>query len=298
MAKHPVLQFASERADAVPVEVTRLHGRNLDFDQAPHAHAFFELLYITGGSGWHRIGLTHAAVAAGDVLLIAPGEVHDARGLIDVTGYLVLFEASALESSQRRWVDLPGELAFLPFIRGGRAPASFRVPAEDQLEWERKCASLSRELESSALGRNIVVRAELQILLIAAARLVGPAVGLRGAHRPMLAEVFQFIDARYHRPISLVDVAKAVGRSPAHLTTVVRTETGRSVLRWITERRMAEARRLLEQTDLEVAEIGERVGFPEPSYFVRRFHALHRVTPMVFRRATHQPKESTIGSKV
>ena len=33
--------------------------------------------------------------------------------------------------------------------------------------------------------------------------------------------------------------------SPGHLTTVVRRKTGRTVLEWIAERRMAEARRLL-----------------------------------------------------
>ncbi len=46
------------------------------------------------------------------------------------------------------------------------------------------------------------------------------------------------------------------------LTTVVRRKTGRPVQEWITERRMAQARRLLAETDLTVTEVGRRVVEP------------------------------------
>jgi AraC-like DNA-binding protein len=72
---------------------------------------------------------------------------------------------------------------------------------------------------------------------------------------------------RYHERISLRDVAAAVNLSAGHLTTVVRRKTGRTVQEWIAERRMAQARRLLVETDLTVAEIGRRVGYADPVYF-------------------------------
>lgn len=281
-----MLAFAPAQVEALSLEVQRLKGHNPQFDRTPHGHRFYELLYVTAGRGWHRVGLETAKVGPGDVLLVAPGEVHDTRGLLEVSGWLVLFEPSALERGQHRFVDLPGELAFLPFVRGARAPAAVRVPVADRPSWQFRCASLAREVDGSAVGREVVAKAELEVLLVHAARLVSASLGLKAtAHRPLLAEVFQFIDARFARPISLVDVARAVGKSPAYLTTVIRQATGRSVLQWLTERRMAEARRLLQETQLDVAEIGERVGFHEPSYFVRRFHALHRVTPLVYRRS-------------
>jgi len=96
---------------------------------------------------------------------------------------------------------------------------------------------------------------------------------------PLLAAVFDVVDARFHEPISLRDVADAVGLTTGHLTTVVGRRTGRTVQQWITERRMREARRLLADTDLTVTEIAPRVGYREAGYFVRRFRTAHGVTP-------------------
>jgi AraC-like DNA-binding protein len=66
---------------------------------------------------------------------------------------------------------------------------------------------------------------------------------------------------------------------------VVRQRTGRTVVDWITERRMAEARRLLSGTDVPVAEIARRVGLPDAGYFARVFRRSHGTTPRAWRRA-------------
>jgi AraC-like DNA-binding protein len=76
-----------------------------------------------------------------------------------------------------------------------------------------------------------------------------------------------------------------VSLSPSHLTTVVRRKTGRTVGEWIAERRMVEARRLLVETDLAVEEVGRRVGYGDPGYFVRSFRRAHGMTPLGWRRA-------------
>ena len=76
-----------------------------------------------------------------------------------------------------------------------------------------------------------------------------------------------------------------MGLTPGHLTTVARRKTGRTVQEWIAERRMAEARRLLVETDLAVEEVGRRVGYGDPVYFVRSFGRAHGATPLGWRRA-------------
>jgi AraC family transcriptional activator of pobA len=81
------------------------------------------------------------------------------------------------------------------------------------------------------------------------------------------------------RPVS-------VPARPGYLTTVVRRKTGRSLQRWITERRMAEARRLLRETDLTIEDIAAKVGYRQPSFFIRHFRRDHTVTPAVWRRQT------------
>ena len=73
--------------------------------------------------------------------------------------------------------------------------------------------------------------------------------------------------------------------SPGHLTTVVRRKTGRTVQKWIGERRMVEARRLFVETNLAVEEVGRRVGYGDAAYFVRSFRRAHGTIPLGWRRA-------------
>ena len=117
------------------------------------------------------------------------------------------------------------------------------------------------------------------LLLVSLSRLAADVVvDLRLKDESLLAEVFGCIESHFHEPISLRDVAQAVRLSPGYLTTVVRRKTGRTVQEWIAERRMAEARRLLVETDLPVEEVGRRVGYGESSYFVRTFRRIHGTT--------------------
>jgi AraC-like DNA-binding protein len=57
-----------------------------------------------------------------------------------------------------------------------------------------------------------------------------------------------------------------------------------TVLQWLTERRMAEARRRLHETDEDVAIVADRVGYRDAAYFARLFRRVHGVSPRSYRR--------------
>jgi AraC-like DNA-binding protein len=147
--------------------------------------------------------------------------------------------------------------------------------------------ALDRELHGRRDGYRGAVLAHLTLLLVSVSRLAVDVAGdLRLQDEPLLAEVFGVIEERYGEPLSLKDVARAVSLTPGHLTTVVRRKTGRTVQQWIVERRMVQARRLLVETDLAVEEVGRRVGYGDPRYFVRHFRRAHGATPRGWRRAS------------
>lgn len=104
---------------------------------------------------------------------------------------------------------------------------------------------------------------------------------------PQLRQVFDFIEANYHQPITLSDVAQAVGYSRSYLTHLVSNHTGQTVNRWIVERRMAEARNLLQETGQSAEQIAASVGYQNIGHFFRQFRQHHGVTPCVWRR-NHQ----------
>jgi len=161
-----------------------------------------------------------------------------------------------------------------------------KVPLEEQDSWSERFSALDLELSRRREGYREAALAHLSLLLVEVSRLAADVVGdFRLKDEPLLAAVFGFIEERYGEPISLKDVARAVGLSAGHLTTVVGRKTGRTVLEWITERRMAEARKLLVGTDLPVEEVGRRVGYGDAGYFARTFGRAHGATPLGWRRA-------------
>ncbi|MCA1992631.1 MAG: response regulator [Coleofasciculus sp. S288] len=106
---------------------------------------------------------------------------------------------------------------------------------------------------------------------------------------PKLGEVFDFIEANHHQPITLNDVARAVGYSPAYLTDLVRRQTGQTVQRWIIKRRMAAACSLLLNTNQAANQIAEAVGYNDKNYFFYQFRQYHGMTPQMWRKTQRTP---------
>ncbi len=108
------------------------------------------------------------------------------------------------------------------------------------------------------------------------------------ARFPRITAVFKYIEANYHRPLQLKEVAATLGYSPAYLTDLVRHKTGRTVKQWIVERRMDRARKLLLNTDLAIAKIAEQTGYLDTAYFIRQFKQLHGTSPHQWRKIPQQ----------
>jgi len=113
---------------------------------------------------------------------------------------------------------------------------------------------------------------------------------------PQLTEVFHFIEANYHKPITLHDVAQVVGYSRSYLTQLVRRLTGKTVYRWIVERRMAEACSLLLETSKTVEQIAKAVGYQDTAHFFHQFRQLYGTTTQVWRKS-HQTKDASQGGE-
>jgi PAS domain S-box-containing protein len=100
----------------------------------------------------------------------------------------------------------------------------------------------------------------------------------------IIRRVLAFIEQHYRTQTSLREIAASLNFSPTYLTDLVRRETGLPVHRWIVEYRLAEAKRLLVNTDLPVARIAECVGFADSSHLCRNFVKIAGLTPGKWRR--------------
>ncbi|WP_200841961.1 AraC family transcriptional regulator [Actinomadura sp. K4S16] len=282
----PVYRY-QQRPGLPPVSVTRFDTGTAHADLPPdhrHAHDFLVLVYIEDGVGSVVIDGAERPLRAGEVHALSPGQVIGVTSITELAGsraWAVAFTPDAVPAlasvSPLAWTHHPLLALFAPGAGQGR------VPETDRATWSALLADLAGELaDPGRLGAREAIAATLTRLLVAAARLAPAAPA---PPEPLVEQVFAEIEATFREPVSAADVARALGYTPGHLTTVLRRRTGRPLLEWITERRMIEVRRMLRETDLPLDAVAARTGLRDATYLVRRFRNRYGVTPQRWRRA-------------
>jgi len=103
-------------------------------------------------------------------------------------------------------------------------------------------------------------------------------------HSAPVRAVTRYILSNLDTELTIPDLAARAGCSPSYLSRLFRREQGVSVGTFIREKRIAEARWLLANTDQPTAEIADATGFSDLNYFRRVFRAETGTTPGAYRR--------------
>ncbi|HEU4405640.1 MAG TPA: AraC family transcriptional regulator [Polyangiaceae bacterium] len=264
----------SARGRGASVFVARNEGARPCPGGRPATHEHVVLVFYTGGSATvEQRGLWQ--LHAGDAFLIPAGEPHRFRALERP-------EAWALGLCPVCLLADGGGALLEPFerVRSGAA-AAVTIPEGRRPFLESLFRELKRETDEVASG-GLAVQKSLATLIVAEIARAG-AWGQPAGPADLVSDALRFIERRCLEPISLRDVAAALRRSPAHLTTAVRRATGRSVQAWIIAGRLSEARRRLAHTDEIVEVVAERVGYADVTHFTRVFRRAHGLTPAAWR---------------
>ncbi|MBN9386175.1 MAG: helix-turn-helix transcriptional regulator [Chitinophagaceae bacterium] len=89
---------------------------------------------------------------------------------------------------------------------------------------------------------------------------------------------------RIRRRFSAHDFAKLLFIHSRHLTDTVKRTTGKSPCDFMEQRILDEAQKMLKETTLSIADIGERFGWNDPSNFTRFFRNMSGITPLQYRK--------------
>lgn len=92
------------------------------------------------------------------------------------------------------------------------------------------------------------------------------------------------IDERFDQPLTAAEIATAAGASQAYLARSFRRRFGVTIPHHLLQRRIAQARFLLESTDLPIWRVAERVGIPDPQHFNKSVRRILGESPTAIRR--------------
>jgi two-component system response regulator YesN len=103
-------------------------------------------------------------------------------------------------------------------------------------------------------------------------------------HSLALNKAFEYMQAHLSENLKREDTARHVGLSSSHFAHLLSTHTGKGFREILTELRVEEAARLLNQGSLSLVEIALDCGFSDQSHFSRVFSKATRKPPGEYRK--------------
>lgn len=94
----------------------------------------------------------------------------------------------------------------------------------------------------------------------------------------------QYIKAHFRDDLTLEKVASVVFLNPVYFSQLFKQKTGQGFKEYVIQLRMEQAKQLLQNPQLKLADIAERIGYQDARHFTQVFRKKCLVTPTEFRQ--------------
>lgn len=101
--------------------------------------------------------------------------------------------------------------------------------------------------------------------------------------RNVIEDVKMYINRHLHEEITLREISDRFYINPYYFSQLFKKKEGQTYVNYLTQVRIARARKLLAETDLRVYEVCNMVGYNDVSHFSRIFEKLEGVKPLEYR---------------
>lgn len=267
--------------------------RDAEYNMIKHWHPECEIQYYYSGKRHFFIEQQHYPVTAGSLVIVDSQQVHNTYSDKELhhERLLLLFEKEKFqEGANILGVDLDD---FFLNYRG-----VIQIPQADRPFVETCLADLAKEVNQKNYLYQSIVQIRLVELLIYLIRLKSSGARektLYHAEREIndiVNEVGYYIRENYATVGSLEDIAKTFYLDKCYLSRVFKRCTGYTITEFTNIQRIQQAQRLLEDTEMTVAEISNQIGYENITYFNRVFKKYIETSPLKYRKKQIAYKES------
>lgn len=243
--------------------------------QEMHSHAeHAELMLVQEGAGAAVVDGRREELEAGDFVLCGAGEPHRyyAQGIAPLRGISCGFTHLLCRGMEENHFVAHHDPVVVHTGAGSRVLADIltvleRAAVDPGMQNEELCIYLSAAAVTTALQlhRTAAERAEQ-------------------AHYSLGVRTRMYLDRHYLEPLTLDQLAQAMGVSKYHLDRVFLATVGCTPVQYITRRRMARAQTLLGSTRQSVQRIAAQCGYSNYNYFTALFRRTVGMTPGEYRK--------------
>lgn len=295
--------YIDKDKDEVPYEDVREDKKSTfycflsDFDNSiehktvieQHYHDYIEIIYVVSGSVDVCINKKDFIAKSGDVLVAIPGDVHSftrKKG----TKYVCIqadtnFLFSGILSNSDLHFIMPYTLYCHPEAR------LFTADVVDKTDIPRLIENIMIENKEKRNFYMLSIRASLSnialIIFRSWSKLKLDFTNQDDTDRkkglPRLTPILEIIDRQYMTDLTAESMAEVAGMSYSYFSRFFKSTLHQTFSSYLNTVRIREAENLILKDDLSIAEIAERVGYTNTSYFIQQFKRYLHVTPKKYR---------------
>lgn len=243
-----------------------------DWHSLSHTHHFTELFYVIRGGGKFEVEDDEFEVKEDDMIVINPNVSHTEKGIpgeefeyivLGIDGLQFIGEQNneQYDFSTHNYHDYKHEILF--YLRS----LVEEVKQKDD-SFESMCQNL---LEILII--NMIRRTKKKLLITPSKKVTKECRFIE-----------QYINDHYAEDISLQKLSELTYLNKYYIVHSFKKYKGMSPISYLIEKRIFEAKNLLESTDYPVSKISDMIGFSSQSYFSQTFKKETGVTPNHYRK--------------
>jgi AraC-like DNA-binding protein len=238
-----------------------------------HHHRVHQLLYAIEGKGTIALDRVEYGMEADDAVFVAPYSNHSIHSDSSLTLLVLAFDADKLDAYVReevlaRHFRKSMRLKLHPFA-AGEVRQLLRKMLFEASGYDALCAWA----EKVYLCEVLMVLARLQ-----------QSPGPTDTNSLRAERIRNYIDKHFYEPLSAGDLAAKLNISVRYLDAIFKEQYRITPLQYLTEVRIERAKKLLIETDKDIASICFEIGYETISTFYRTFKNVVSVSPNKFRQ--------------
>ncbi len=274
-------QHSKDNADFDIKRLEELVGE-FEFTSKPHRHDFYNILFISNGSGTHSIDFVTYDVKPYSIFFLTPGQVHSWALSKNITGFTIFFTPTfyLMDSNDKKLLDIPffHSLNNEPCLYLNYDSDSSIVNAIEEIFFENN---------KNENGSNVVIRAYLDIIMTKLSRYYRRVwVSRQSSQATYQIRELESLIEKYFKKLKLPrEYSDLMNLSPKHLNDICKDGLNKTVGDLIQQRVLLESKRLLAYSSKNISEIADELNFSDKSYFIRFFKKYTGLPPEQFRKA-------------
>ncbi|MCM1190164.1 MAG: AraC family transcriptional regulator [bacterium] len=248
------------------------------------SHDHIEMSFVLSGEGKYRFEDGIVSVQEGDLIVINPGEKHQALACPEAELPATEFFVGVTD------VRIAGlRENTLPVKGGGHV---LHTAGELRQRLFKICASMEAENAVCRQGRYFMLKAYLmQMILLIVREQCEPVQRPKGYSfesvnkKYVVEQIVSYFEDHYSEKISLDQIAENMYLSPFYISKIFKSETGDAPIRHLINIRLEKARETLENGwEGSIQEVAASVGYDDAYHFSKLFKKRYGISPSQARK--------------